>query len=76
MLKSIKEFFSSYYTEALKPTFRWISQHRKGCLVFSAFTGLIYLAIAGSWYMAYMGTLQEIYSNIKTKLTKKKETEE
>lgn len=76
MLKSIKEFFSSYSTEVLKPAFSWMNQHRKGCLVFSAFTGLIYLVICGIWYVAYMGTLQEIYGNIKTKLTKKKETEE
>ena len=76
MLKSFKEFFSSYSTEVLKPTFSWMNQHRKGCLVFSAFTGLIYLVICGIWYVAYTGTLQEIYGNIKTKLTKKKETEE
>lgn len=76
MRNSIKTYFSSYHTEVRKPAWKWLKQHWKGTVGIIVIPGLICLAICGYWYVAFMGTLQEIYGNIKTKLTKKKETEE
>ncbi len=76
MRNSIKTYFSSYNTEVRKPALKWLKQHWKGSVCITLIPCLIYLVIGGIWYMAYMGTLEEIYDNIKTKLTKKKETEE
>lgn len=76
MKNSIKTYFSSYNTEVRKPVLKWLKQHWKGTICITVIPCLTYLAIWGIWYMTYMGTLQEIYRNIKTKLTKKKETVE